>query len=174
MPADRSNIVLIGMPGAGKSTVGVILAKKMAMDFIDTDLLIQRRQKRTLQEIVDSDGYFALRRIEEEVLLGLSAGTCVISTGGSAVYSQKGMESLKSSGIVIFLDVALETLEKRVHDYHKRGLAKRPDQSFEELFAERFALYTGYADITITCDHLTPELVCDEIIGKLEGYCLAT
>lgn len=163
----RSNLVLIGMPGAGKSTVGVVLAKKSARAFVDTDLLIQTAQGRTLQEIVDADGYLALRRIEEEVLLGLSAHNCVIATGGSAVYSDRSMAHLKASGVVVFLDVALATLEKRVHDFHERGLARRPDQSFAQLFAERFALYTHYADIAIKSDSMTPEMVCARIMAQM-------
>jgi shikimate kinase len=159
--------VLIGMPGAGKSTVGVLLAKKAARGFVDTDLLIQTSQGRTLQDIVDTDGYTVLRKIEEDVLLGLSVRNKVIATGGSAVYSDLAMAHLKADGVVVFLDVELATLERRVRDFSMRGLARRPDQSFAELFDERFALYTRYADITIKCDDLTHEQVCERIIGEV-------
>ena len=162
-----SNIILIGMPGAGKSTVGVILAKLTSRDFVDTDLLIQTSQGRTLQDVVDTDGYAHLRKIEEEVLLGLSVGNCVIATGGSAVYSDSAMTQLKSGGLVIFLDVDIPTLESRVHDFCTRGLAKRADQSFVDMFNERFALYTQYADFTISCNGLTHEEVCSRIIQLL-------
>jgi len=154
------------MPGAGKSTVGVILAKKTSRDFVDADTLIQTSQERTLQDIVDSDGYTVLRKIEEDVLLGLSVQNCVIATGGSAVYSDRAMAHLKSDGLVIFLDVDLPTLEARIHDFLTRGLAKRPDQDLAELFHERFALYTKYADITIKCAGLTREEVCERIINR--------
>ncbi len=154
------------MPGAGKSTVGVILAKLTSRDFVDTDVLIQTSQGRTLQAIVDTDGYEVLRKIEEDVLLGLSVHNCVISTGGSAVYSDSAMFHLKSDGIVIFLDVDIPTLESRIHDYSTRGLAKRPDQNFADLFNERFTLYTKYADITIKCAGLTHEKACSEIMGR--------
>jgi shikimate kinase len=154
------------MPGAGKSTVGVILAKQTSRDFVDTDLLIQTSQKRTLQDIVDRDGYAILQKIEEDVLLGISVQKHVIATGGSAVYSDRAMAHLKSGGLVIFLDVDLPTLESRVHDYRTRGLAKRPDQDFADLFYERYALYKKYADITIECDGLTQEEVCAKIIDK--------
>jgi shikimate kinase len=163
----RTNIVLIGMPGAGKSTVGVILAKKAALDFVDTDLLIQMSQGRSLQDIVDTDGYAVLRKIEEDILLGLSVRDNVIATGGSAVYSDRAMTHLKSDGVVIFLDVNMATLKRRVRDFSTRGLAKRADQSFAELFDERFALYSRYADIRIKCDDLTHEQVCERIMEEL-------
>ena len=155
------------MPGAGKSTVGVILAKLTSRDFIDTDVLIQISQGRLLQDIVDTEGYMALRKIEEDILLGLHCGHHVIATGGSAVYSPVAMERLKSSGIVVFLDVDLLTLESRVRDFDTRGLAKRPDQSFSDLFKERIILYRKYADVTINCRGLSQEEVCAQIIKKV-------
>ena len=155
------------MPGAGKSTVGVILAKLTSRDFVDTDVLIQISQGRLLQDIVDTEGYRALRKIEEDILLGLHCGHHVIATGGSAVYSPVAMERLKSSGIVVFLDVDLLTLESRVRDFDTRGLAKRPDQSFSDLFKERIILYRKYADVTINCRGLSQEEVCAQIIKKV-------
>jgi len=168
MTQDQANIVLIGMPGSGKSTVGVILAKLTSRDFVDGDVLIQISQDRSLQDIVDTEGHMALRGIEEEVLLALHCLNHVIATGGSAAYSHAAMTHLKSNGVVIFLDVDLPTLESRIHDFDTRGLAKRPDQTFADLFEERFALYTKYADITIQCADLTQEDVCDRIIMELD------
>ncbi len=165
----HSNLVLVGMPGAGKSTIGVILAKQTVRAFVDTDVLIQTLQKRTLQDIIDTDGYAILRKIEEDVLLGLSVQNHVIATGGSAVYSDHAMTHLKSEGLVIFLDVDLPTLVSRVHDFRTRGLAKRPDQDFADLFHERQALYTKYADRTIKCTGLTQEEVCAGIIDQIKG-----
>ena len=159
---------MIGMPGSGKSTVGVILAKLTSRDFVDGDVLIQISQDRSLQDIVDTEGHMALRRIEEEVLVALHCLNHVIATGGSAAYSHAAMTHLKSNGVVIFLDVDLPTLESRIHDFDTRGLAKRPDQTFADLFEERFALYTKYADITIQCADLTQEDVCDRIIMELD------
>lgn len=156
------------MPGAGKSTVGIILAKLTSRHFVDTDVLIQTTQERTLQDIVDTDGYASLRNIEEEVLLGLTVKNCVIATGGSAVYSDGAMAHLKADGLVVFLDVDLPTLESRIHDYSTRGLAKRPDQDLADLFRERFALYTKYADITIKYAGLTLEEVCVRIMAQVK------
>jgi shikimate kinase len=167
MTKHRSNIVLIGMPGSGKSTVGVILAKLTSRDFVDSDVLIQTSQGRSLQEIVDQDGHMRLREIEEDVLLGLHCRDHVIATGGSAAYSHPAMMHLKSDGIVVFLDVDLATLRSRVHDYDTRGLAKRPDQTFADLFEERFVLYTKYADVTVNCVDLTHEEVCARIVDEL-------
>jgi len=168
MSRSSSNVVLIGMPGSGKSTVGIILAKQMSKDFIDTDVLIQSAQGRSLQEIVDTEGYMALRSIEEDILIGLHCRNHVIATGGSAVYSSPAMEHLAADGVLVFLDVDLETLMSRVHDYATRGLAKHPTQTLEELFAERFILYTRYADVTVNCQDMTHEEVCAAIIKSPE------
>ena len=163
MKRTSSNVVLIGMPGAGKSTVGVILAKRTARDFIDTDLLIQHTEKRSLQEILDDDGYLELRRSEERVLLSMKLAGHVIATGGSAVYSGAAMEHLRGMGIVVFLDVGLDEIRTRVTDFDSRGIAKRADQSFEALFEERRVLYRKYADITIDGSGANQEQVCDRI-----------
>lgn len=178
MHASTSNIILIGMPGAGKSTIGVILAKLASLQFVDTDLLIQSSMKRSLQNILDADGYEVLRQVEEKVLLGLEVTDCVIATGGSAVYSEKAMTHLKSGGLVVFLDVALPVLESRIHNYSTRGIAKRPDQDFADLFRERCALYKKYADITIDTANLTHEAVCaqiqERVKSRLSGRSLST
>ena len=164
---EKSNIILIGMPGSGKSTVGVILAKLTGRDFIDSDILIQTAAGRSLQDIVDTDGHMALRRIEEDVLLGITCRRHVIATGGSAAYSRRAMNHLGSDGIFVFLDADIATLESRVKDYATRGLAKRPDQTFADLLAERVPLYAMYADITVKCAGLSHEQVCARIIAEL-------
>jgi shikimate kinase len=160
----RSNIILIGMPGSGKSTVGVILAKLISLGFTDTDVLIQTSRGRSLQEIVDAEGYMALRKIEEEILLRLDCRNYVIATGGSAVYSRIAMERLKLDGVIVFLDVDMATLESRIHDFESRGLAKRRDQTLSDLFEERRPLYAKYADIVLQSAGLTHEEVCGRII----------
>ncbi|MCB1687700.1 MAG: shikimate kinase [Halioglobus sp.] len=164
----KPNIVLIGMPGSGKSTVGVILAKMLSYDFLDTDLLIQSSQQRPLQDIVDSEGHLALRAIEEDILLTINVRNCVIATGGSAVYSERAMRHLAATGTVVFLEIDLAALEKRIHNFGSRGLAKRPEQTLADLFAEREALYRQVADITINCAGLTQEDVCSKIIEEIK------
>jgi len=166
MPA-KSNLVLIGMPGSGKSTVGVLLAKRTARDFVDTDLLIQSAEGRALQDILDHDGYLRLREIEARVLQGLDLCNHVISTGGSAVYSAAAMAHLRRDGTTIYLEASPATLRQRITDYETRGIARRPGQDFDDLFAERTQLYRQYADLTINGDGLNHEAVCDLIVRAL-------
>ena len=168
MKAARKSIVLIGMPGAGKSTIGILLAKEMGLGFTDTDVAIQVREGRTLQEILDQSDYLKLRSIEEEVLLTTEIGEKVVATGGSAVYSDAGMNRLRESGTVAFLDMPLAELKHRIHNYEQRGIARRPDQSFADLFAERSVLYNKYADINISCANLAPQEVVDIIKDKIK------
>jgi len=170
MTSNKSNIVLIGMPGSGKSTIGVILAKRTSHDFVDTDLVIQTSVQRSLQDILDQDGYLRLREIEAEVLQHLHVRNHVISTGGSAVYSDAAMQHLKQDALCIYLDVSLDTLCSRITDYETRGIAKRPDQSFDDLFAERTRLYRQYADITINGDGKNQDQVCNEILAALAAW----
>ena len=158
------NLIFIGMPGSGKSTVGVLAAKRLGMGFVDTDLLIQEEAGRTLQEIVDQDGYQVLRHIAEQVLLKLSVENQVISTGGSAVYSDAAMRHLKANSTVVFLDIPLDVVIQRIGDYSLRGISRRPDQSLSELFDERFALYSRYADITVKGEGLTQDQVCEAVV----------
>lgn len=165
--SNKTNIVLIGMPGSGKSTVGIILAKIAAKDFVDTDVLIQLSENRTLQDIVDTEGHMALRRIEERVLLSVNHKNHVIATGGSAAYSDKAMKHLKQDGLIVFLNADLSCLRSRIQNYETRGLAKRPDQTFQDLFQERHELYTRYADISIDCSTLSQEQVCTEILNTM-------
>lgn len=163
----KSNIVLIGMPGSGKSTVGVILAKNLGVKFIDTDILIQTSENRTLQDIVDNRGHMALRAIEERELSAIHLQKHVIATGGSAAYSEPAMLHLKKNGIIVFLDVDLNALRARVSNYETRGLAKRPEQTFQDLFDERFELYTRYADITIQSSNISQDLAVNLLMEEL-------
>jgi shikimate kinase len=152
-------ISLIGMPGAGKSTVGVILAKLLGRQFRDTDLDIQLQEEATLQEILNQSGYLSLRKIEEEVLLELALENAIISTGGSAVYSDAVMERLRAAGPVVYLRADLATLAPRVAATPERGMANSSDQSFAEVYAERTPLYAHHATHTVdatagTADHV--------------------
>ena len=167
MKKEKSNIILIGMPGTGKSTVGVILAKMIAKRYLDTDILLQNIEKRSLQDIVDKEGHMALREVEQRVLLGIQCRNHIVATGGSAAYGESAMLHLKSIGIIVFLHADLPTLNRRIHNYETRGLAKRPDQSFQDLFDERLVLYEKYADITVQSSNLTQDQVCDAIVGQL-------
>ncbi len=165
----KTNAVLIGMPGAGKSTNGLLLAKALGKDFVDTDVLIQVREGKTLQLIMDNSDYLALRQIEESVLTGIDAQNTVIATGGSAVYSEDGMSHLRANGTIVYLETPLETLEQRIHDYETRGIAKHPEQSFDDLFSERSKLYNKYADIVIHCDQQPPEEVVQSVLDALKS-----
>ncbi len=162
-----NSLILVGMPGAGKSTVGVVLAKELVKDFIDTDLLIQLKAGKTLQAIIDEEGYQSLRQREEEALLDHEFFNHIVATGGSVIYSEKGMAHLKRLGTLIYLDATLETLNQRIHNYETRGIARRPDQSFDDLFVERQTLYRQYADIVIDCNGSSLELVVEEILNKI-------
>lgn len=163
-----TNIIMTGMPGSGKSTVGVLLAKRLGLGFVDTDLLIQQHAGCTLQDIVDNQGYQALRAVEEDVLLMLNVEQQVISTGGSAVYSEKAMNHLKGNGVVVFLDIPLDVVIKRIGNYSLRGISRRPDQSLEELFEERFELYSRHADITVSGVGRDQDEVCEAVVEALE------
>jgi len=170
MLAHDKNLVLIGMPGSGKSTIGVILAKQTSRDFVDTDVVIQSHEHRSLQDIVDNEGYLVLREVEEKWVLHLEVENTVVSTGGSVVYSDKSMQHLADKGVIIFLDVTLDTLKQRITDYDQRGIARRPDQSFEDLFEERSALYRKYAQITVKSDAMNQDEVCREITRPLAQH----
>ncbi len=145
------------MPGAGKSTVGVLLAKHLGLNFVDTDLLIQVRHHATLQEIVDTRGYLELREMEEQVLLEVPLQDSLISTGGSVVYSATTMRRLASAGSLVHIDVPLEVLRQRIDDEDGRGIARPPEQDLVGVFQEREPLYQKYADFTVSGANLSAE-----------------
>ncbi len=148
----KTNITLIGMPGAGKSTIGIILAKYLSYGFIDTDVLIQINHQKSLQQIMDESNYLNLRKVEENEIRKINIEKHVIATGGSAVYSEKAMQHLQRISTVIFLEVTYATLKKRIHNFKTRGIAKSDTQSFRQLFDERQELYNKYSNIIIDCD----------------------
>ncbi len=163
----HENIVLIGMPGAGKSTVGVILAKSLGMQFVDTDILIQERSGRMLQEILDLDGPDTFKRIEEETILSLHPRRAVIATGGSVVCSEAAMAHLKSEGVVVYLEIAYEEMEARLKNITTRGILLLPGQSLREMYDERVPLYERYADLTVACSGADLESVVGNVIEAL-------
>ncbi|MDN7025089.1 shikimate kinase [Methanoculleus sp. FWC-SCC1] len=163
----HENIVLIGMPGAGKSTVGVVLAKTLGMQFIDTDILIQERTGRMLQAILDEDGPAAFKRIEEETILSLHPHRTVIATGGSVICSADAMAHLTSAGVVVYLRVSYEEMEKRLKNITTRGIVLLPGQSLRGMYDRRAPLYEQYADLTIACSDEDFEAVVRNVIAAL-------
>ncbi len=164
----KSNITLIGMPGAGKSTVGIILAKNLGLGFIDTDILIQINQQKTLQQIIDSADHLHLRAIEENEIMKLNISRHVIATGGSAVYSPRAMAHLGAISTIVFLDVSFAEIKRRIHNFETRGIARAKGQTFEQLFAERRVLYQKYADITVNGDAHDQEELAELIARELD------
>ena len=165
----HETVSLIGMPGAGKSTVGVLLAKRVGLNFVDSDLLIQVREGRTLQELVDTRGYQVLREIEEAVLLEMALASFLVATGGSAVYSAPSMRRLKTAGPVVYLQASLPVLEERVGSNRLRGIAAPAGQDFAAIHAERTPLYESFADITVSVDSGSAEAIAAGIASAL-GY----
>ena len=161
------NFVLIGMPACGKSTIGVVLAKTAGMNFIDTDLLIQQRENMILQDILDARGSEAFLKIEESVLCGISDENVVISTGGSAVYSEAAMAHLKETGKIIYLSLPLEEIKARLNNIKTRGIAMEVGQTLEDLYEKRIPLYKKYADITIAAEGLSVEECIEEILVQM-------
>lgn len=169
VPVKGRAIVLIGMPGAGKSTVGVLLAKHLGLGFVDTDLVIQERSGRRLQEILAGAGYRELRRLEEEAILALETRGAVIATGGSAVYSERAMRRLGETGVLVYLKAGLDLLAARIDDYDRRGIANPADQGFEVIYRERTPLYERYADVFVEVDGLTHEEVARAVMAAVRG-----
>ncbi len=154
---NQDNIILIGMPSAGKSTVGIVLAKILSMKFVDGDLLIQNQCDRTLQRIIDAMGPEGFIAIENQVLSQVEATNTVIATGGSAVYSDEAMAHLKSIGRVVYLQISYAEMMKRLGDIHERGVVLKggAGMSLQELYDERLPLYEQYADLTVNVDDLS-------------------
>lgn len=150
------NLVLIGMPSSGKSTAGVLLAKRIGFGFIDTDLIIQGEQGALLSQIIEREGAEGFFAIEERVNAGIAAMRCVIATGGSVCYLPRAMEHLKKLGTVVYLELSEEEVARRVPDFVRRGVVMRGNiRTLKELYAERVPLYEKYADVTVRCDGQT-------------------
>ena len=163
-----SRISLIGMPGSGKSTIGVLLAKRIGLAFVDTDILIQEQEQATLAEIIARSSPFILREIEEQVLLDMPITDSVISTGGSVVYSPAIMARLSAASTVVYLRAQLETVEYRISLAPDRGIASPGNHTLEDVYNERVPLYEQYSDIVVDVDHDTPESITGQIISQLD------
>ncbi len=164
---DMKNIVLIGMPGAGKSTIGVILAKSLLLDFCDTDLSIQKSTCKSLSQIINEEGIDSFIELEEKVICNEAFAGCVVATGGSAVYGKRAMRKLKDNGIIVYLKVSPEELQSRIKNIHTRGIAMKKGTTISALYEERAPLYEKYADITVECDGKTAEECVDLIVNKI-------
>lgn len=160
------NLILIGMPGSGKSTAGVLAAKILCKSFLDADLIIQEREHQALQAIINQRGAEAFLRCEEEALCSIHTDNTVIATGGSAVYSQKGMEHLKKNGIVAYLSLSYEEMLRRIPNLENRGVVLRHGSTLKEMYEERLPLYEAAADITINCEQNSVELTVQSLMEQ--------
>ena len=165
----KDNILLIGMPGVGKSTVGVILAKVLGYQFVDADLVIQEEEGKLLHEIITEVGTDGFIEVENRVNASLAVEHAVIATGGSVVYGQEAMEHLKSIGTVVYLELPFEELEKRLRDIKGRGVVLRDGQTLHDLYEERVPLYEKYADVTVCEFGLNVEQTIDSLVKKLQA-----
>lgn len=163
MQANSGNIILIGMPGSGKSTCGVVAAKLLLKNFFDTDLLIQNREGRRLQQIIDEKGLDYFARAEEEAVLSLDIAGTVIATGGSVVYSPAAMDHLHRMGKVIYLHLEYETMCRRIQNLDSRGVVLQAGYTLQDMYKERLPLYRRYADAVIKCDNNTVEQTAQQI-----------
>ena len=143
-----ANIVLIGMPGCGKSTVGVLLAKALQMDFVDTDIILQQQQGKKLQEIIDQVGNDAFLKMEEDCVCGLECDQTVVATGGSVVYGKEAMRRLHENGLVVYIRLPYEEIERRLSNLATRGVTLKKGQTLRNLYDERIPLYEAEADYT--------------------------
>ncbi len=158
------NIILIGMPGCGKSTLGVLLAKTLLMDFIDTDLLIQREHGCSLCELIQTHGLESFKKIENKTLSSFHGDNYVVATGGSAIYGEEAMRNLKKTGKVIYLKLSPTDISHRIQNITTRGIAMPEGCTIEQLYAERAPLYEQYADITVDCTGLCAEECVQKIV----------
>lgn len=163
-----NNIILIGMPGAGKSTIGVVLAKVLGYQFLDSDLLIQEQENRRLWQIIEEEGYEGFREVENRVNASINAESTVIATGGSVIYCEEAMKHLQEIGTVVYLRLSLDSLSKRLGNLKGRGVLLKEGQTLKDLYEERGPLYEKYADIAADCEGKDLEASMDSILEILK------
>jgi Shikimate kinase len=162
------NIILVGMPGCGKSTVGVVLAKTLGMRFVDTDLIIQQEQHDVLHKLIERYGIKRFGEMEEEALLSvMDTEDTVIATGGSAVFCERGMNFLKQTGVCVYLEVPCDELKRRLSNIRTRGIAAAKGMTVEDIFKERSPYYEKYADIKIECTNKHIEEITEIIANRM-------
>ena len=164
----KKNVVLIGMPGAGKSTIGVILAKMLGKDFIDADLVIQKEEGQLLSQIIEEKGPDGFLAVEERVNAGLNPEQAVIATGGSVVYGPKAMEHLGDIGVIVYLRLSYQAVKRRLKDIRGRGVVLREGQTLKDLYEERAGLYEQYAQVIVEEDGLNVEETLEKTLQELE------
>lgn len=166
----RNNLIFIGMPAVGKSTVGVVLAKRLGKKFVDTDLLIQEQENKLLREIIAEEGEEGFLKIENRVNCGVDVENAIISPGGSVVYCEDAMKHYKEIGTVVYLAVSYQTIESRIRNPQKRGVVLKPGQTLRDLYDERSKLFEKYADVTVREDGCRIEETIDAVLEELEKY----
>lgn len=166
----RNNVILIGMPGVGKSTSGVILAKVLNYDFLDSDLVIQKKMGKRLKDIISEQGIEGFNAVENKINSEISVFDTVIATGGSVVYGQDAMAHFKEIGTIVYLRIGYDNLDKRLGDLDERGVVHKEGQTLLQLYEERTALYEKYADVTVDLDDKNVAETVDAILTELEKY----
>lgn len=165
---NKSNLIFIGMPAVGKSTVGVVIAKRLGKKFIDTDLLIQEQEQKLLREIIAEIGDEGFLAIENQVNRDVDVTNAVISPGGSVVYCEEAMEHFKEIGTVIYLSASYRTIKRRIKNPQKRGVVLKEGQTLEDLYNERVQLFEKYADVTISEDGRSLEETIEDVLEIVE------
>ncbi len=164
------NVILVGMPGCGKSTCGVLVAKHLCKSFLDTDLLIQQNEGMKLSEVIAKKGIDGFNEAERNSVITLYTKNCIIATGGSMVYHSDAMEKLKEDGIVIYLEISFKNMMRRIRNFKKRGVVLKENQTPKDMYNERAELYNKYADIVIDVNKNSIEETVGQIISSLENY----